>query len=81
MTKDEALCQAKLEYLKQHDGRLLAPQYWAGLVIMGDISPILFKENNKKWCWIVAGGVILLIIAFVFSRRKTFKKAELVHAG
>src|SRR5690606_21468231 len=36
MAKDEALRQAKLSYLSKAEGRMLAPQYWAGLVIMGD---------------------------------------------
>ena len=48
MPKDEALRQAKLSYLKEADGRMLAPQYWAGIVIMGDTSPILIQPPSSS---------------------------------
>ena len=40
MEKDEALRNAKLDYLSKSSGRMLAPQYWAGLVLMGDTSSL-----------------------------------------
>ncbi len=60
MTKDEALQQAKIKYLETADGRMLSPQYWAGLVIMGDTSPIELKKKNilMQYWWI---GALLII--------------------
>ncbi|MBC7933884.1 MAG: CHAT domain-containing protein [Rhizobacter sp.] len=75
ITKDEALRQAKLSYLQQSDGRMLAPQYWAGLVIMGDSSPIIFKENSQtKWYWIGGIAFILSFIALSFFLKKSKPK-------
>jgi CHAT domain-containing protein len=47
--KDEGLRQAKLSYLQNTNGRMLAPQYWAGLVIIGDISTIQLKQKISFW--------------------------------
>lgn len=70
MAKDEALRQAKLSYLSKAEGRMLAPQYWAGLVIMGDTSPIVMKKQKAPW-WMVPGLVIMLGVAgYVLWRRK-----------
>lgn len=71
LAKDEALRQAKLSYLKSSDGRMLAPQYWAGLVIMGDISPVVFKEEfSVNWYMVAAGVLFALFILFLLYKRK-----------
>lgn len=54
MDKDEALQKAKLEYLSRSEGRTLAPQYWAGLVLMGDTAPIPIAQDDSK-TWVIAG--------------------------
>lgn len=71
LRKDEALQKAKLEYLKTHNGRLLGPQYWAGLVIMGDTSPVVFKSTPVKW-WIIAiiVALSLLIVGSIYFWKK-----------
>ncbi len=68
MAKDEALRQAKLTYLKEADGRMLAPQYWAGLVIMGDTAPIVFDRHVSPWI-IVIVAIVILLFAWIFYRR------------
>lgn len=70
MSKDVALQQAKLHYLKNNEGRLLAPQYWAGLVIMGDTSPVQLKPAYSKWWWIGGAAIAVALIAFFWYRRK-----------
>lgn len=68
MPKDEALQQAKLSYLAQANGRTLAPQYWAGLVLIGDAGPVeIEKRSNLIW-WVV-GGIVLLFVAGILFRR------------
>ena len=69
MPKDEALRKAKLSYLAQSGGRSLAPQYWSGLVLIGDTAPVHI-ERQKSWPWMVAAGVLLLFAGFYFIRRK-----------
>nr|WP_255724119.1 CHAT domain-containing protein [Terrimonas ginsenosidimutans] len=69
MDKDEALRQAKLNYLASAKGRMLAPPYWAGLVLMGDTSPVVVEKRSTAWIWWV-GGAVLVLGGILFVRRK-----------
>ena len=73
MEKDEALRLAKLDYLKTSKGRMLAPQYWAGLVLMGDTSPVELEKPASKRNWAIVGLVAILIIPaiYIYRKRKT----------
>jgi len=64
MAKDEALRQAKLHYLSSSEGRALSPEYWSGLVLIGNTDPV-FKDGSSRMVWI-ASIVGLLIVAFIF---------------
>ncbi len=74
MPKDEALRLAKLSYLKNASGRALAPQYWAGLVLMGDTTPLQIEQPKSK-VWL-----LLLFIAlgsgtiYLFKRKIDVRK-------
>ncbi|MBO9659782.1 MAG: CHAT domain-containing protein, partial [Chitinophagaceae bacterium] len=68
MDKDEALRQAKLNYLASAKGRMLAPPYWAGLVLMGDTSPVMVEKKAFGWVWWV-GGMLLILGVIVLVRR------------
>ncbi len=72
LAKDEALRQAKLAYLQNASGRMLAPQYWAGLVIMGNTTPIQLNQRTSFW-FLLFPGIILFLIGgyFVFRRKKS----------
>ncbi|TBN05507.1 CHAT domain-containing protein [Hyunsoonleella flava] len=71
LPKDEALQKAKLKYIEKAEGRTLAPQYWAGLVLIGDTSPIELQSNSGIiWCFIV-GFLIVLAAYFILRKRKT----------
>ncbi|MEL6254324.1 MAG: CHAT domain-containing protein [Bacteroidota bacterium] len=65
--KDLALQRAKLAYLEKANGRTLAPEYWAGLVIMGDSSAIEIEENRPNWYWVL--GFFLLAALFLMLVR------------
>lgn len=65
--KDQALQKAKLAYLEKASGRTLAPEYWAGLVIMGDSSAIELDENRPNWYWVL--GFFLLAALFLMVLR------------
>ncbi|MEM8999833.1 MAG: CHAT domain-containing tetratricopeptide repeat protein [Bacteroidota bacterium] len=62
--KDEALRLAKLDYLQNAEGRTLHPQYWAGLVLMGDTAPIELSRNGHWGYWIIAGILLLLLLVY-----------------
>ena len=71
LAKDEALRQAKLYYLAHNNGRMLSPQYWAGLVIMGDTSPLQIEQKSNAKYWWIGGGIAALLIALFLVRRKS----------
>lgn len=66
--KDKALQLAKLDYIKNTEGRTLAPQYWAGLVLMGDSAPINVSDSNTWVYWIL--GILALILLSIFLQNR-----------
>ncbi|MEM7368745.1 MAG: CHAT domain-containing tetratricopeptide repeat protein [Bacteroidota bacterium] len=64
LPKDEALQQAKLDFLAHAPEYLHDPRMWANFVLIGDAEPL--EEHGLWWGWwvmIVAGiGVVLLLI-------------------
>lgn len=72
MAKDDALRQAKLDYLKEAEGRMLSPAYWGGLALMGDVSPIEFPPA-RRWTWVTLAAILLILVSawiIVRVRRK-----------
>lgn len=66
--KDVALQNAKLQYLREAEGRMISPRYWAGLVIMGDVSPVsISRKGGNAIYW--AGAGLLLITAVIGYRK------------
>lgn len=74
-TKDKALQLAKLDYLKTAEGRALSPEFWAGLIVMGDGSPVSFDPVFGHWGWIALGMLVLVIcLVFLFRKKETAVK-------
>lgn len=74
LPKDEALKKAKLKYLSTAEGRAASPQYWAGLVLIGDTAPIQLQTGiNPLWWWLAGILAIVAISFFLFKRRKASK--------
>ncbi|MCB0444968.1 MAG: CHAT domain-containing protein, partial [Gelidibacter sp.] len=70
--KDEALKNAKLDYLEHTDDELLKhPYYWSGFVLTGN-TDALVKSGTYYWYCLF----ILLLLLFVFRKRliQLFKK-------
>lgn len=71
LPKDKALQEAKLKYIMNAEGRTVAPQYWAGLILIGDTAPIDL-QSSSTFIWCLAIGILILIAAyFILKRRKT----------
>lgn len=69
--KDEALRQAKLDYLKHGDQK--HPFFWANFVLLGDDAP--FYQMNPLWGILIA--LILLIIGGIsWQKVRSNKKNE-----
>lgn len=66
--KDEALQKAKLDYIATAQGRTISPEYWAGLILIGDTAPIEFTPDKSKYY--IAGIILLLLAAFFYIKRK-----------
>ena len=74
--KDEALRQAKLDYLNDESVQpsQKAPYYWAHFVFIGDPAPIY---NDYRLWWWVGIGVLLLACAGLLLRRKKKRVREM----
>ncbi len=57
--KPSALRAAKLQYLEQSSGRGLSPEFWAGMVLIGDPSPI---EMTSQTLW---RNYLILFLAII----------------
>lgn len=73
LSKDQALRQAKLRYLEQAPGRTKAPQYWGGLVLIGDLQALDLKSNTSQTYWII-GLIALLILVFLGLRLRSNRR-------
>jgi len=65
-----ALQKAKLDYLQQANGRMKAPSYWAGLVLMGDTEPVHLSASNG-WLYYVLWAVLVGAVIYWLYRRKS----------
>ena len=73
LPKDEALQKAKLDYIATAKGRTISPQYWAGLVLIGDTSPIDLKTSSNLIFWLV-GFILIIILGLLFRKRRKIKE-------
>ncbi len=65
LPKHEALRQAKLDHLAKAEGELALPNYWAGLVLVGDVEPVRIAAGMPWWLWLaVLAGIALLVLAW-----------------
>ncbi|CAH8282964.1 CHAT domain-containing protein [Mariniflexile fucanivorans] len=69
-SKDLALKNAKLYFITNHDGRALSPQFWAGLVLMGDTNPIEMYSNNNWWWLGISMFLLIAFLGFYFYKNK-----------
>ncbi|WP_372753866.1 CHAT domain-containing protein [Mariniflexile sp.] len=76
MHKDKALKEAKLTYLTESYGRTLSPEYWSGLILIGDTNPLILNTNSNIIWWIgILLAVSILTIIFLLKQFVRRKKA------
>ncbi len=68
--KDEALHKAKLDYLSSEEGRRLQPQYWAGLILMGNTDAISISSHSYRVYLIILVFTLFMVLLFVFYRKR-----------
>ena len=71
--KDEALRNAKLDFLQNANNTFSHPFYWGGFVVLGNTEPINFHRSNEKIYFLILGLVILLFTAFFLLRKRSLK--------
>lgn len=73
-TKDIALQQAKLNYLKEADFHKLSPFHWAAFVAIGDMRAVETTTKHYYCYWIIVGVLIAVGIFWVWRRKGTETK-------
>lgn len=73
-SKDIALRNAKLSFLREADPITRHPYYWSGYIIVGDHGPV-FISRTKKYM-IIGGIMILVILGFLYKNRLLKKGRE-----
>jgi CHAT domain-containing protein len=71
MTKDEALRQVKLEFLKNVDDEIAHPIYWSAFIVLGDNQPVHLTSTMASWQWgAIGGGTMLVGLLFLWVRKR-----------
>jgi len=74
VSKSKALRQAKLNYLKTHQGTEASPLYWGGNILVGDVASInltnSFFSGKLKLVVILVGLLLILWISWFFLKLK-----------
>lgn len=77
LRKDEALRQAKLEYLEAHPDRA-SPFFWATTVLYGSPASLDLESSRglPAWAWwgLVAGGVVLVGVLLWWGLRRSARR-------
>ncbi len=72
MPKHKALRQAKLDYLAHAPAELSLPYYWAGLVLVGDVSPVMLHRTGwPVWAWAGLGCALLLVLLWWWRKHRS----------
>ncbi len=68
MGKDEALCEAQRDYLKNEAGQLEThPYYWSTLMLIGDSEPLF--NSGSAWPYFLIGALLVLLVIFFVKRK------------
>lgn len=70
LAKDDALRLAKLDYIASAEGRTKHPQYWAGLVLIGNTSPVDLQTPSYLVFWII-GCIGILLVSLAVNRKRS----------
>lgn len=66
--KDDALRQAKLDFVKSNKNRA-HPLFWAAYVPIGNMESIVIGRG-KSWYYILGGAGLILLLFFIWWRRR-----------
>lgn len=75
MTKDEALRQAKLSFIRNATGWAAHPAFWAPFIQQGYSGPIKIFKKGGTWWGPTSGAIILLISILIYITSRRHAKA------
>lgn len=70
LSKDEALKNAKIDFIKKGPGENQLPYYWASTVLSGNANPLMLSSPNafkKYWFFLI----IFILAGVIFYRKKS----------
>ncbi len=70
VTVSKAMQLAKIDFLNQVNPNVARPYFWAGLVVMGDVSPVV--AVNHFWIYVIF-VLILLFLGLLLKNKFYFK--------
>ena len=69
-SKDIALRNAKLSFLKNHrNSEKALPYYWANLILIGNTDPLKLSSPSQKYWWMAGGGFTLIGLMLLLLKR------------
>jgi CHAT domain-containing protein/tetratricopeptide (TPR) repeat protein len=70
MVKDQALREAKLEFIRQNSAVRAHPLYWAAYIPAGSMDAIQWEPSLRvpAYVWLLLGSVLLFVGAVLFLR-------------
>lgn len=69
MSKDAALKKAKMFFLETNEGDKQLPYYWANMVLIGNVQPVLLSAHSNLFWLYISVGLVVLIVAILFIVR------------
>ncbi|MBL4648645.1 MAG: CHAT domain-containing protein, partial [Aureispira sp.] len=69
LTKDQAMQQAKIEYLQNNTGFTAHPFFWASMICIGDQQAIPLTQRPLDWYWYVLGAVGFWVLFLILRSR------------
>lgn len=70
MQKDEALRQAKIQYVQQSKDLLAHPALWSSFIMMGNTEPVQIKKKGNPVAWGIGIAALALLGIGGLVRRK-----------
>ena len=74
MGKDQALHEAKKDYLRSTNPLFHHPYYWGGIIYLGDKQAISLKQNSKTRPTIYLAGAAILGLSLLLLWVRKYKK-------
>jgi CHAT domain-containing protein/tetratricopeptide (TPR) repeat protein len=70
LPKDEALQQAKLDFIAGNSLEKSLPYYWANMVLIGNADPVELSNHYIWWLTCAAAIAVIIFTAIIYRRKR-----------